>query len=658
MSASKITIPEASVDPVASATGVQLYVKDVSGIKQAFLRASDGTISQVTPVGGDGSSPSASPYSGSGLDGAHHFDGVATILGVAPATYIGVPNTYHFTRDLNLDDGTIIDSGVTVLVEDSRFFCRGTCTNNGRISNNGRKGVGRIGGSGSQSYFYPAGNGAAGNGSNTGGGGGAGTASSNAVGVWSNQAASAPGVAGAGHGQGGGGGNSGDGQIGGTGGAITIDTADLQSLDILELILGKAGRTYGSGGGGGAVTGTAFASQGGGGGAGGNWFFVGIDTIAGTGAISTDGGDGAAGVTNGGEPTVACGGGGGGGGGILGVAFGENSGPNTFTANGGVGGAAGSGGGAPGGSGSAGSVVEFPMPLIATPSGGPSLAWFGDGSDGNVTISGPTTLTRDMFYNNLTVNTGVVLSTGGYRIFVFDTLTLSGTAKIERNGENGADAVFGGASPGAGGQGHSFTGLGTLYNQTGSGGGGGVGAGANGTGTAGFRGIGNAGAGGAGGFWGATTGGSASQPPSADFGDIRSLPQAVLGRSFGQGNFQGGQVAPGGGGGGGSQFTSQSTGGGGGAGAGWAVVCAKTLAGSGTIEAKGGHGGNGADAPLSYGTDGGGGGGGGSGGIVTVVYSTGTPNTVVTGGTGGLKSNANATDGSPGAAGFTLLFQV
>jgi hypothetical protein len=52
MSASKLTIPEATVDPVASATGVQLYAKDVTGVKQLFTRASDGTISQISGGGG------------------------------------------------------------------------------------------------------------------------------------------------------------------------------------------------------------------------------------------------------------------------------------------------------------------------------------------------------------------------------------------------------------------------------------------------------------------------------------------------------------------------------------------------------------------------------------------------------------------------------
>lgn len=33
------------------------------------------------------------------------------------------------------------------------------------------------------------------------------------------------------------------------------------------------------------------------------------------------------------------------------------------------------------------------------------IYYFGDGSDGNVTITTNTTLTRDMYYNDLTVDT-------------------------------------------------------------------------------------------------------------------------------------------------------------------------------------------------------------------------------------------------------------
>ena len=52
---------------------------------------------------------------------------------------------------------------------------------------------------------------------------------------------------------------------------------------------------------------------------------------------------------------------------------------------------------------------------------------FGDGSDGDVTISTPTTLTRDMYYDNLVVTD--TLTTNGYRIFVKDTISGAGTIK-------------------------------------------------------------------------------------------------------------------------------------------------------------------------------------------------------------------------------------
>jgi hypothetical protein len=51
---------------------------------------------------------------------------------------------------------------------------------------------------------------------------------------------------------------------------------------------------------------------------------------------------------------------------------------------------------------------------------------YGNGADGDTTISVNTTLARDMYYQNLTVNVGIVLSTGGFRIFVKNTLTLAG----------------------------------------------------------------------------------------------------------------------------------------------------------------------------------------------------------------------------------------
>ena len=77
---------------------------------------------------------------------------------------------------------------------------------------------------------------------------------------------------------------------------------------------------------------------------------------------------------------------------------------------------------------------------------------FGDGSDGDVVISTPTTLTRNMYYDNLTVND--TLTTDGYQIFVKGTL--SGTGSIDwGNANDGGDGVvdvagIGGAQSGSG----------------------------------------------------------------------------------------------------------------------------------------------------------------------------------------------------------------
>lgn len=52
---------------------------------------------------------------------------------------------------------------------------------------------------------------------------------------------------------------------------------------------------------------------------------------------------------------------------------------------------------------------------------------FGAGSDGTVTISTNTSLSRDMYYANLTVNSSITLFTNGFKVFVSETLTNNGT---------------------------------------------------------------------------------------------------------------------------------------------------------------------------------------------------------------------------------------
>ena len=71
---------------------------------------------------------------------------------------------------------------------------------------------------------------------------------------------------------------------------------------------------------------------------------------------------------------------------------------------------------------------------------------FGNGAMGAATISTNTALTTDMYYTNLTVNSGVTLSTGGYRIFCSGTCAVNGT--IDNSGGAGGNGGNGTASAG------------------------------------------------------------------------------------------------------------------------------------------------------------------------------------------------------------------
>jgi hypothetical protein len=80
---------------------------------------------------------------------------------------------------------------------------------------------------------------------------------------------------------------------------------------------------------------------------------------------------------------------------------------------------------------------------------------FGDGSDGDVVVAANTALTRDMSYNNLTINAGQTLGVGGYKIRVRHKLTLiAGCAVISEESAatvmNGFPAVAGAGGPGGG----------------------------------------------------------------------------------------------------------------------------------------------------------------------------------------------------------------
>lgn len=73
-------------------------------------------------------------------------------------------------------------------------------------------------------------------------------------------------------------------------------------------------------------------------------------------------------------------------------------------------------------------IAKYGSPLPTQRIGNDAV--YGGGLDGNVTISVNTSLSGDMYYNNLTINSGIVLNPNGFRIFVKNTLTVNGTLGI------------------------------------------------------------------------------------------------------------------------------------------------------------------------------------------------------------------------------------
>lgn len=333
-------------------------------------------------------------------------------------------------------------------------------------------------------------------------------------------------------------------------------------------------------------------------------------------------------------------------------------------------------------------------------------ALYGDGSDGIVTItSGTTTLTRDMYYDSLTVNNGATVTPSSFRIFVKNTLTVSGA--ISGNGMSGsagtdvASCVYGGGCPASAsvaGVGGTSTGgyLGFAPNG-GKGGNGGSVTCHSADGTNGSSGsiptlysftLNSGGTGGNGGA-GAQVGGCAYSPAT---GGASSSPTTVL---FKVNNFLSAlhpfsssspivsAGASGGGAGGsgsscngcsGPAVTVGGAGGGAGANGSPVQIFARTvtITSTGIVSSNGGNGGKGGNGgSVSGGTNnlgagGGGGGAGGSGGWVQIVASlytntgtlsanAGVGGTYGTGGTGSTGNGANGTAGANGSAGVTAV---
>lgn len=267
-------------------------------------------------------------------------------------------------------------------------------------------------------------------------------------------------------------------------------------------------------------------------------------------------------------------------------------------------------------------------------------AEFGDGSDGNVTISTTVTLTRHMYYDTLTVQAGADLQLNGWRVYCKTGLVWTG-GKISING-----GAASGVTPGGGGATEG-------PHLRGKGGAGGTGAVA---GTSANT-IGATPALETGGSGGSSTGGAIAGGSAAGGSahtDARGYKQAP--------HWQGSNStsvspiayagAPGGGGGGGA---AAGNGGGGGQGAGHGFIFAKsiTISGSPTSEAIGGAGANASGGNA-------GGGGGGSGGAMFAFYLTLTgafPAVTATAGASGTGAGTGAAGGAVSSGSAAWLTQ-
>jgi hypothetical protein len=208
---------------------------------------------------------------------------------------------------------------------------------------------------------------------------------------------------------------------------------------------------------------------------------------------------------------------------------------------------------------------------------------FGSGADGSQTITASTTLTRDMYYDDLTVGPGVTLNPGGFRVFVSGALTLRNGSRISRDGN---DATVSG--PAAGLTGGSLGGSAPGANQ---------GLCVGGTSVHSLGDVGGT---------GASCPGGPTSAPTASVGGMQAFDNplaALTGRTLD------GVIVSGGAGGGGGSSAS----GNGGAGGGVVIVAARSVSvtGSAAITAVGGA--NSDD------------GGGGGGGVAVVVSTSPTP---------------------------------
>jgi hypothetical protein len=275
---------------------------------------------------------------------------------------------------------------------------------------------------------------------------------------------------------------------------------------------------------------------------------------------------------------------------------------------------------------------------------------FGNGEDGPAVFDGINPVvgytlgggvyvgTRSVAYTDAIINVGVVVkpaNQGG--IWVNGTFTNNGLVQANGNkavGGNGGISIaatgFWGSIPGGGAAGFGPGGA-AIPGLGGNGGAGG-------------------GVGGVGGLpvGGGVAGGVVTPPNVANGG--RAFASSLQAGLSGKGAAA--QAYTSGGGGSGANF---SQGGGGGSAAGCILIAARNIAGSGSVTANGGDGGDRTPVPLSNA----GGGGGGGGGVIWLFTTTANPLTVwtvtVNGGIGSISPGAatggggrNGANGSPG----------
>lgn len=313
----------------------------------------------------------------------------------------------------------------------------------------------------------------------------------------------------------------------------------------------------------------------------------------------------------------------------------------------------------------------------------------GDGSDGNVAYtSGLTALTRDMYYENLSVSGTAVLNPNGYRIYVRDTLVCNATggAYIGQPGGNATNAI--GLNAGAAGI-SAYTantgplpsaqnGLNGMNGFSVTNGQGSTGAATQGSSTIYSIGSGGGYGGGPGNLGSITTGGQAGSstvtifPRNYTYANNFFFLWATSSLSVATGTpiFYRGSA-------GSSNSTgalaraaagiTTNSGGGGGSGASggslWVEATHLNLTGT-CLTVAGGNGGNGSNAnqtggsfSSSYG-EGGGGGGGGAGGVLVLIYGnkSGSGTWSYSGGTGGTggTSSGGIDDATAGGNGGSI----